>query len=199
MVLVYWDGVSKVYSGFSNDYEVEVIDNKFFSNRVNQLKVWGIGYKQLDILNEKQIKEYIPDFDIIYHLAGITDVPQTSSQENKKLNNLIKKVGIKGTKNMINYSKESCKIIFPSTHVVFEGLETVKKNLSENENPVPVLEYSKTKYKSEQDLINSGKNFVILRLGSVYGNSYDSTRLNIMPNLFAKITAENGNISLLVR
>tara|TARA_B100000900_G_scaffold416097_1_gene449063 strand:+ start:7104 stop:9647 length:2544 start_codon:yes stop_codon:yes gene_type:complete len=188
--------LAKIYSGFSNDYEIEVIDNKFYSNRVNLLKVWGIGYKQLDILNEKQIKEFIPDFDIIYHLAGITDVPQTSSQEDKKLNNLIKKVGIKGTMNMIKYSKESCKIIFPSTHVVFEGLDTVKKNLAENENPVPVLEYSKTKHKSEQDLINSEKNYVILRLGSVYGNSYDSTRLNIMPNLFAKITAENGNISL---
>ena len=72
--------LAKIYSGFSNDYEIEVIDNKFYSNRVNLLKVWGIGYKQLDILNEKQIKEFIPDFDIIYHLAGITDVPQTSSQ-----------------------------------------------------------------------------------------------------------------------
>ena len=188
--------LSKVYSGYSSIYNVTVIDNKFYSSRVNQLKVWGIDYKQLDILDENQLKEFIKDFDVIYHLAGITDVPQTASQEDKKLNNLIKKVGIQGTKNIIKYSKESCKIIFPSTHVVFEGIKTVKKNLSEDDNPVPVLEYSKTKYKSEQDLINSDKNFVILRLGSVYGNSYDSTRLNIMPNLFAKLTAENGNISL---
>ena len=188
--------LSKVYSGYSSIYKITVIDNKFYSSRVNQLRVWGIDFRQLDILDENQIKEFIKDFDVIYHLAGITDVPQTVSQEDRKLNNLIKTVGIQGTRNIIKYSKESSKIIFPSTHVVFEGLDTVKKNLSENDNPVPVLEYSKTKYKSEQDLINSEKNYVILRLGSVYGNSYDSTRLNIMPNLFAKITSENGSISL---
>ena len=39
--------------------------------------------------------------------------------------------------------------------------------------------------------MSSGKNYVILRLGSVYGKSYDSTRLNIMPNLFSKITSSN--------
>ena len=62
--------------------------------------------------------------------------------------------------------------------------------------PQPVLEYSKTKYQSEIDLMESGKNYIILRLGSVYGKSDDSTRLNIMPNLFAKITAIDGELSL---
>ena len=75
-------------------------------------------------------------------------------------------------------------------------MNKVEKNIGENFEPLPVLEYSKGKAKSEKDLINSGKNFVILRLGSVYGNSYDSTRLNIMPNLFTKITSENGQLQL---
>ena len=65
--------------------------------------------------------------------------------------------------------------------------------------PKPVLEYSKTKYQSEIDLIRSGKNYVILRLGSVYGKSDDATRLNIMPNLFAKITANDGELNLFGR
>ena len=37
---------------------------------------------------------------------------------------------------------------------------------------------------------------MILRLGSVYGINGDSTRINIMPNLFSKITAENGTLKL---
>ena len=41
------------------------------------------------------------------------------------------------------------------------------------------------KYHSEKDLLNSEKDYVILRLGSVFGNSFDSTRINIMPNLFS--------------
>ena len=58
------------------------------------------------------------------------------------------------------------------------------------------MEYSKGKFESELDLRNSNKNFVILRLGSLYGKSYDSTRLNIMPNLFSKMTASETKIKL---
>ena len=58
------------------------------------------------------------------------------------------------------------------------------------------MEYSKSKYISEKDIAQSGKNYVVLRLGSVYGNSFDNTRLNIMPNLFAKLVSDNGTINL---
>jgi dTDP-4-dehydrorhamnose reductase len=92
-------------------------------------------------------------------------------------------------------SRES-KIIFPSTHVIFDGLQKFKDNLLESEVPCPSLVYSKSKYKNEQDIISSGKNFIILRLGSVYGFSEDSTRVNILPNLFSKISALNQTIRL---
>ena len=75
-------------------------------------------------------------------------------------------------------------------------MKSVEKSISENRQPLPVLEYSKGKVKSEIDLIQSNKNYVILRLGSVYGKSYDSTRLNIMPNLFSKISSYDGEIKL---
>ena len=42
----------------------------------------------------------------------------------------------------------------------------------------------------------SNNNYVILRLGSVYGYSVDSMRINIMPNLFSKIASQNGTIKL---
>ena len=83
---------------------------------------------------------------------------------------MIRSVGVEGTKNIIELSPDDCKIIFPSTHVIYEGLQKVKLNISETLNPKPVLEYSKGKCESENDLIKSDKNFVILRLGSVYGN-----------------------------
>ena len=70
------------------------------------------------------------------------------------------------------------------------------KEINEDFEPVPVLDYAKGKLASEQDLFKSDKNFVILRLGSLYGYSLDSTRLNIMPNLFSKITSQDGVIKL---
>ncbi len=188
--------LAKIYSGLNRSHDVTVIDNQFFSSRVNQLKIWGIKFQQLDILDKNNMKELISNFDVIYHLAGITSVPQTSSQSDQKMNAKIRKAGIEGTKNIIKYSNENVKIIFPSTHVVFEGLKTVKKNLDETTEPKPVLEYSKSKFESEKDIILSDKNYIIMRLGSVYGKSFDNTRLNIMPNLFAKLTSSNATISL---
>ena len=58
------------------------------------------------------------------------------------------------------------------------------------------LSYAQSKVINEQQLKNSGKNFHILRLGSVYGYSTDTTRLDIMPNLFSKIASQNGILKL---
>ena len=188
--------LSKIYSGKSNHYDVTVLDNVFFSERVSQLKRWGIKFNQVDITDKNKLKKVLSDADIIYHLAGITDVGTTAEDKNLRRDRLVKQVGVQGTKNVINYSPSNVKILFPSTHVIFEGLKKIIKNIPETLEPKPVLEYSKGKAQSEKDLIESGKNYVILRLGSVYGKSYDSTRLNIMPNLFSKIAAGDGEIKL---
>mgnify|MGYP001191287496 CR=1 FL=1 len=188
--------LSKIYSGKTRNYEVIVIDRNFFSERVSQLKRWGIKYKQIDILNKDQLRNIISDADIIYHLAGITDVGTTKEDKDKKRDKEIREVGVVGTENIIKFSNEDCKIVFPSTHVIFEGLNKVVKNIDENYSPLPLLEYSKGKVNSENDLINSSRNYVILRLGSLYGNSFDSTRLNIMPNLFSKMTILGQKIKL---
>ena len=188
--------LAKLYSGKSRVHSISIIDRSFYSQRVAQIKRWGMDFIQADILDEAKMKQHLADVDLVYHLAGITDVSTTVHDINKKKDKEVRDVGINGTKNILKYSSNNSKIIFPSTHVIFEGLKKVKKNIDENFEPMPVLEYAKGKAKSEQDIVNSGKKFVILRLGSVYGNSYDSTRLNIMPNLFTKITSENGIIKL---
>ncbi len=188
--------LSKIYSGKSRQLDITVIDNNFTSSRVSQLKRWGIKFKQIDILNSNNLEKEIYNADTIYHLAGITDVATTKEDVDVEREKKVYDVGVKGTQNIIKLSNENTKIVFPSTHVIFEGLTRVVKDINEDYKPKPVLDYSKGKVESEKDLINSNKNFVILRLGSLYGNSLDSTRLNIMPNLFSKIASFNGKITL---
>tara|TARA_Y100000996_G_scaffold202456_1_gene158690 strand:- start:1297 stop:3840 length:2544 start_codon:yes stop_codon:yes gene_type:complete len=188
--------LSKIYSGKSRYLDITVIDNKFYSNRVSQLKRWGINFEHIDILDIEKLEKHISKADLIYHLAGVTDVGTTKKDINNQRDNLVRNVGIKGTQNIIKLSQDKAKIIFPSTHVVFEGLNKVTRNIKETADPKPILEYAKGKVKSEKDLLNSNRNYVILRLGSVYGDSYDSTRLNIMTNVFSKITASGGKIKL---
>ena len=76
----------------------------------------------------------------------------------------IQTVAVQGTQNILDAITDKCKIIFPSTHVVFEGIEDVEKNIKENEATKPILSYSTSKAINEKQLKNSGKNFIILRL-----------------------------------
>ena len=58
-------------------HNIVAIDNRFVSKRVNQLKDWNIKFYQGQILDKEFLKEHIHDADIVHHLAGITDVPDT--------------------------------------------------------------------------------------------------------------------------
>ncbi len=186
----------KLYSGVSWHHNITVIDNRFISERVNQLRNWNMEFIHGDILDKDLINSHFKDADIVHHLAGITDVPRTKSEASEIQDKKIIEVGQIGTQNILNAINEKCKIIFPSTHVVFEGINDIKKNISENEATKPVLSYSTSKAINEKQLKESGKNYVILRLGSVYGYSTDSTRIDIMPNLFSKIASQNGTLKL---
>ena len=186
----------KIYSGISWNNKVTVIDNRFVSERVNQLRNWNIDFVHGDILDKELVKKYLSEADIVHHLAGITDVPRVKTESTKEKDDQIKLVGQEGTQNIIDSVDDNCKIIFPSTHVVFEGIEDVKNNILENEETKPILSYANSKAFNEIQLKNSGKNFIILRLGSVYGYSTDTARIDIMPNLFSKISSQNGTLKL---
>ena len=108
----------------------------------------------------------------------------------------IREVGVGGTNNIIESVGENTKVIFPSTHVVYEGLDETIFDIPEDEKTCPILTYSKGKVQSEMDLGKSVVNYVVLRLGSVYGYGGDSMRLNIMPNLFSKMAATGNPIKL---
>ena len=63
-------------------------------------------------------------------------------------------------------TSQSCKIIFPSTHVVFEGKQDLIKDIKEDFEKLPILPYGKSKDFNEDQIKKSGKNYVILRLAS---------------------------------
>jgi len=186
----------KLYSGETRYKDITVIDDKFFSSRVKQLCDWGFNFLQISIVNESRITEILKGADVVHHFGGITDVPRTNNESSDEKNEEIKKAGIDGTNNILSSISDQCKFIFPSTHVIYEGFDTTKFDVTENEPPCPVLAYSKVKHQNEIDIINSDKNYVIFRLASVYGGSDDNTRLNIMPNLFSKMCSQNLSLKL---
>ena len=186
----------KIYSGVSWNNEILVIDTRFVSERVNQLRNWDIDFIHGDILDKDLVNKYCKDADIVHHLAGITDVPRVKSESSDNKDAKIKLVAEEGTQNVIDAISDKCKIIFPSTHVVYEGVDKVKNDILEDENTKPILSYASSKATNEKQLKNSGKNYIILRLGSVYGYSTDTARIDIMPNFFSKISSQNGTLKL---
>ena len=186
----------KIYSGVSWNNKITVIDNRFVSERVNQIRNWNMEFVHGDILNKELINKYCKDADIVHHLAGITNVPRTKNESNHIKDDKIKITAQVGTQNVLDSINNKCKIIFPSTHVVYDGIEKVKYDILESEKVKPSLSYSSSKAFNEEQLKKSGKNYIILRLGSVYGYSSDTARIDIMPNLFSKIASQDGTIKL---
>jgi len=186
----------KIYSGVSWHHKIIVIDNRFVSERVSQIRNWNMEFVHGDILDKDLVNKIFKDADVVHHLAGITDVPRTKSESTNEKDEKIKLVGEKGTQNILEAINSKCKIIFPSTHVIYEGIDKVKNDIKENEVFAPVLSYSQSKAINEKQLKKSGKNYIILRLGSVYGYSSDTARIDIMPNLFSKISSQNGTLKL---
>ena len=136
----------KLYSGYSWHHNIIVIDNRFISERVNQLRNWNIKFIQGDILDKDLINEHFKDADVVHHLAGVTDVPRTSGESTKNQDEKINKVAVLGTQNILDAINDKCRIIFPSTHVVYEGINKVKINIEEDEETntfLLILESSK--------------------------------------------------------
>ena len=79
----------KIYSGYSWNDQIIVIDNRFISERVNQLRNWNIDYFHGDILDKVFIQKHLKDADVVHHLAGITDVPRTKSESSKEIDEKI--------------------------------------------------------------------------------------------------------------
>ena len=74
--------ICKIYSGESWRNQITVIDNRFVSERVNQLRNWSINFVHADIRDSKNVKQFLKEADIIHHLAGITEVTRTKKESN---------------------------------------------------------------------------------------------------------------------
>ena len=166
----------KLYSGEARFKNIVVIDNRFISERVKQLREWGIHFIHGDILDEDLIKKNLKNANVIFHLAGITDVAYTKTESNLEKDNLIQEVAVNGSKILIDNAPKDSKFIFPSTHVVYEGFDETKFEITEEEEVRTVLTYSSGKAQTEKDLKESNLNFVVARLGSVVGYSQDTMR-----------------------
>ena len=58
----------KIYSGYSWNDKITVIDNRFISERVNQIRNWNMTFIQGDILDKNLINKYCKDADVVIYV-----------------------------------------------------------------------------------------------------------------------------------
>ena len=102
----------KIYSGESWKNQITVIDNRFISERVNQLRNWNINFIHADIRNIDAVKEALNQSDIVHHLAGVTDVARTQDEVNLEKDKEMNDVAEKGTSIILSETQKIVKLYF---------------------------------------------------------------------------------------
>lgn len=168
-----------------------VVDKKKNKKIISKFKKLKIKYIQGDLINKNFSRKIYKNVQLIYHLAGIVKVPNTDVNLNKKKEKKIYNEAIDIMKNLIYFSDKKVRVIFPSTHLVFENCKKNKSRFNENSTPMPNLAYSTSKLECEKLLKQNNIEYIVLRLGSVYGYTSDKKRMFNLPNLFA-LRAKDG-------
>lgn len=147
----------------------------------------GIGRKTgADITDKTSITQKISSLDasIVLHLAAKTDVDgceEDKETDNKflKLKNPGNKEWIKqktawvvnvfGTQNIVEAcQKNNKKLIYVSTDFVFDGNISQGEAYEEEDIQNPINWYGRTKYEGEKIVMNSGLDWIIVRLAYPY-------------------------------
>lgn len=103
---------------------------------------------------------------VVVHFAAFTDVSKAHEEKGNK-DGIVYKVNVTGTKNIVDAVKESGKhLVHISTAYVFDG---EKQGLYTEEDAMnPIEWYGQTKAWAEEEVIQSGVSYTILRIDQPY-------------------------------
>ena len=151
----------------------ELLD--YFGNR---FEVTGIDKDELDIADKEAVFSFIKSArpQIIIHTAALTEVDRGEHNRREMMT-----INVQGTENIARASIEiGARLVYYSTNYVFDGLKDVP--YTEDDPTLPQSIYGLSKLKGEEVICDISNDYVILRIGWVYGkrgNDFVETMLNI--------------------
>jgi len=156
------------------NYAVTVFDNLIYETRYLKQVPFIYG----DVRDRKKLAEILPNFEIVIWLAGI--VGDGACAIDPVLSQEINEDSVKWLAN--NYYG---KIIFTSTCSVYginNGL------IDETAKTKPLSVYAATKLNAEKYIVQNSKNYLIFRLGTLFGLSdeHSRIRLDLVANILTK-------------
>ncbi|MEM5811466.1 MAG: SDR family oxidoreductase [Candidatus Aenigmatarchaeota archaeon] len=170
-------------------FKVYIIDSCLYKNFLNV----GSSIIKEDVrrLSQRSIK-LIKESDVIIHLAAIVGDPACDLIKEEAVD-----INLNGTKKIIILAKKyNKKLIFSSTCSVYGASKNL---LTERSKTLPLSIYALTKLAAENYIERSKIDYVIFRMGTIFGLS-DRMRFDLVLNKFVadavikkKITIFGGN------
>ena len=134
---------------------------------------------EMDITNREEVFKIVKDYnpDVIFHCAAWTAVDKAEDMED-----VVKKVNVEGTKNLVDASIEvGAKIMYMSTDYVFDGRKSYAETYKEDDEVNPMSIYGQTKFEGEEE-VRRNPNHFITRISWVFGingNNFIKTMLKL--------------------
>lgn len=150
-----------------------LVGSKFINLYSKNFEISAPDTSSADILNKDQVTKVTQEFnpDVVINFAAYTQVEQAESQKDNK-NGICYLINAVGAKNIAEVAKEfDKKLIHISTDYVFDGTKS-DSPYTEQDQPNPINWYGQTKYFGEQFILESGCNFVIVRISMPFSASY---------------------------
>jgi len=169
----------------ADGYDVTVYDNLTYEPKFMK----NVNFVCGDIRDrESMSKDFVNKFDTVVWLAAI--VGDGACHINPQLTEEINETSVKWL--VDNYTG---KIIFTSTCSVYGHQKDI---INEESEVKPLSVYAGTKYNAESYIRKHAKDYVVYRLGTLFGigDLYSRIRLDLVVNLLAMKAAYSENLSV---
>jgi nucleoside-diphosphate-sugar epimerase len=153
-------------------YDVTVYDSLVYETRYLKKVPFILG----DVRDRKKLKRIVSNYDVVIWLAAI--VGDGACAIDPYLTQSINEDSVKWLVDNYKHGK----IIFTSTCSVYGA----SREAVDEESPTnPLSVYAETKLNAEQYIIQNAKDYLILRLGTVFGlgDTYSRIRLDLVVNI----------------
>lgn len=153
------------------DYDVTVYDNLLYETRfLKEVKfIYG------DIRDTKKLEKILPEYDVVVWLAALVGDGACAINTS-----LTEEINFKATKWLVDHFDGT--IIFMSTCSVY-GMNN--DLIDESAEPNPLSAYAATKLEAERYVIAHAKDYLIFRLGTLYGlgDRFSRLRFDLVVNI----------------
>lgn len=166
------------------DYDVTVYDNLLYETRY--LK--DVKFIYGDIRDTEKLGPILNDYDIVVWLAALVGDGACAVDTS-----LTKAINVDATKWMVDNFKGT--IVFMSTCSVY-GINS--DLIDENAKPNPLSAYAATKLEAEQYIVENAPDYLIFRLGTLYGlgDSHSRLRFDLVVNTLTMRAVKGETLSV---